>query len=72
MPGGAWISPNVYSGALYRTRGSAWAGRSYDPARLAVERAGTMTIAFDNANSAYVTYVLDGVEQTRSITRQPF
>jgi hypothetical protein len=72
MPGGSWIAPRVYSGPLYRTRGSPWAGRAYDPARLTVEPAGTMTIAFDNDSTAYVTYVLDGINATRSITRQPF
>lgn len=72
MPGGSWVLPRVYSGPLYRTRGSPWAGRVYDPARLTVERTGTMTIAFDSESNAYLTYVLDGVEATRSITRQPF
>jgi hypothetical protein len=72
MPGGSWITPRTYSGPLYRTRGSRWADRTYDPSQLVVERVGTMTIAFDNQNDAYLTYVIDGVEQTRSITRQPF
>jgi hypothetical protein len=31
-----------------------------------------MTIAFDNDSTAYVTYALDGINATRSITRQPF
>jgi len=72
MPGGSWITPRVYSGPLYRTRGSPWAGRPYDPARLTVERAGTMTLALDSEIGGYLTYVIDGVEQTRAITRQPF
>lgn len=72
MPGGSWIRPRLYSGPIYRTRGSPWAGRAYDPSRLVVEPAGTMTIAFDNESNAYMTYVIDGVEQTRSITRQRF
>jgi hypothetical protein len=72
MSGGTWIRPRVYSGPLYRTRGSPWAGRVYDPSRLVVEQAGTLTIAFDSESDAYMTYMLDGVEQTRSITRQPF
>jgi hypothetical protein len=44
----------------------------YDPARLVVEPAGTLTIAFDSDSHGYMTYVLDGVDQTRAITRQPF
>jgi hypothetical protein len=72
MPGGSWIAPRVYSGPLYRTRGSPWAGRVYDPARYTVELAGTMTLALDNESNGYLTYVIDGVDQTRSITRQPF
>ena len=72
MPGGTWIRPRVYSGPLYRTRGSPWAGHPYDPSRLVVEPAGTMTLAFDHESDGYMTYVLDGVDQTRAITRQPF
>lgn len=72
MPGGSWIRPRVYSGPLYRTRGSPWAGRVYDPTRLVAEAAGTMTLIFDSESNGYMTYVLDGVDQTRAITRQPF
>ena len=72
MPGGSWILPRVYSGPIYRTRGSPWAGRTYDPSRLVIVPAGTMTLAFDNESNGYMTYVVDGVEQTRAITRQPF
>jgi hypothetical protein len=37
-----------------------------------IEPAGTMTLAFDNESNGYMTYVVDGVEQTRAVTRQPF
>jgi hypothetical protein len=72
MSGGSWITPRVYSGPLYRTRGSPWAGRVYDPTRFTVEVAGRMTLALDSEIGGYLTYVIDGVEQTRAITRQPF
>lgn len=72
MPGGRFIQPRVYSGPIYRTRGSPWAGRVYDPSRLVLELAGTLTLAFDNESNGYMTYTVDGVEQTRAITRQPF
>jgi hypothetical protein len=62
----------VYAGPIYRTRGSPWAGRVYDPSRLVLELAGTVTLAFDSESNGYMTYTVDGVEQTRAITRQPF
>ena len=72
MPGGRFVQPRVYAGPIYRTRGSPWAGRVYDPSRLVLELAGTMTLAFDSESNGYMTYTVDGVEQTRAITRQPF
>lgn len=72
MPGGAWISPRVYSGPLYRTRSSPWIGRTYDPRALSVTAVGSMSLAFDSDQNATLTYTVNGITQSRSIARQPF
>lgn len=72
MPNGTWTSSNVYSGALYRTRGAAVIGAVYDPNALVVTQAGTLTLTFSGAGSATMSYTVDGVTQAKSITRLPF
>ncbi len=72
MPGGNW-SGNVYSGALYTTTGSAWLGTNYNKNLLRVFQVGSMTIGFDGAaNTATMTYNVNGTVQSKTIVRQPF
>jgi chitinase len=71
MPDGAW-SGNTYSGALYRTQGTPVIGAAYNPAALVVTQAGTLSLTFSDANTATMTYTVDGLTQTKSITRLPF
>lgn len=71
MTDGAW-SGNTYSGALYSTHGSAVINASYDPSKLTIQEVGTLTLTFTDANTATMTYTVDGVTQTKAITRLPF
>ena len=71
MPDGAW-SANTYSGALYRTTGTPVIGATYNPASLVVTQAGTLSLTFTDANTATMTYTVDGLTQTKAITRLPF
>ncbi|HYC35806.1 MAG TPA: hypothetical protein VEC19_05250 [Usitatibacter sp.] len=72
LPAGTWnASGTTYSGALYAPTGS-WFG-SYDVSRLSVGASvGTASLAFNGANSATLTYTINGVSGTKSITRQGF
>ena len=72
MSGGTWTSADTYSGALYRTRGSAWIGVEYDKSRLEVTRVGTMTLRFSGSDAADLSYSVDGVSGSASIVRQQF
>jgi len=72
MPNGSWTSANTYGGALYRTTGSQVIGGIYDPDKLAVTQAGTLTLTFTGTGAATMTYTVDGVTQTRSLTRLAF
>jgi hypothetical protein len=71
MPDGAW-SGNTYSGALYRTRGKPVIGAAYDASALVVIPAGMLTLTFTDTTTATMTYTVDGLTQTKAITRLPF
>ena len=71
MPGGNWVG-DTYSGGLFTTTGSPWLGAVYDPTRLRVTRAGTLSLKFTDQDSATMTYTVNGVTQSKTITRQPF
>ena len=72
VPGGTWTVLNTYTGTVYRTSGSPWVGNAYDPAMLSATPAGTVSLRFDDANSATLGYSVDGVTGSRPIFRQPF
>jgi chitinase len=71
MPDGTW-SGNTYSGALYRTRGTQVIGAAYNSSALVATPAGTLTLTFTDAATASMTYTVDGLTQTKAITRLPF
>ncbi len=71
MPDGQWTG-NTYSGALYGTHGSPVIGAAYNPAALVVGQVGTLSISFTDPNNASMTYTVNGVTQTKSISRLPF
>jgi len=71
MPGGAW-SGTTFSGVLFRTIAPAWLGTTFNGALTQGISVGSMTFNFSNANNATMTYNVDGVIQTKTITRQEF
>lgn len=62
----------VYKGTLVRTTGPPFASSPFDPAKVVVTDAGTATLTFTNGNAGTFAYTLDGVTQTKAITRQVF
>ncbi|HUP96996.1 MAG TPA: hypothetical protein VM073_03600 [Usitatibacter sp.] len=72
VPSGAWTSANVYSGTAYRTTGAPWIGSTYNPAALVPQAVGTVTLTFQDANHATMSYTVEGVTQSKAIVRQPF
>ena len=48
------------------------ASSPFDPAKVVVTDAGTATLTFTNGNAGTFGYTLDGVTQTKAITRQVF
>jgi chitinase len=71
MPGGTWAG-NTYNGELYTAQSSPWVGVTYNTAQYAATRVGTISLAFTDANNANMSYTINGVTQTKPITRLPF
>lgn len=72
MSDGRRTAPNTYTGALYRTTGPAFNAVPWDPSQVAVTQVGTGTFTFSDANSGMFAYTVDGVSQSKPITRQVF
>ena len=65
----AW---NVYTGTLFETRGPSFDAVLFDPALVTRNAVGTGTLTFVDADNASFSYTVNGVSQTKAITRQVF
>lgn len=70
--GGTWSSSNVFTAPLTRATGSPLVGATYNPAQLNASTAGTVTFTFTDSANASMTYTVDGVTQTKAISRLAF
>ena len=66
------VASGVYSGDLIRTRGPAFNAMPFDPGRVTRTVVGTGTFAFTTGNAAGFAYTVNGVSQTKTLTRQLF
>jgi Subtilase family len=62
----------TYSGTLYQTSGPAFDALPFDPAAVHSTTVGSATLTFSDVNNATFAYEVNGVAQTKSITRQVF
>ena len=65
-------APNVYTGTLFRTTGPAFNAVPFNPAQVIATAVGTATLTFANGNAGSFAYTVNGVAQTKAITRQVF
>ena len=72
MPDGTKTGANAYSGALYRTTGPAFDSPQFDPSKVASTQVGSASFSFGDANDGTFTYTVNGITQSKSITRQIF
>ena len=72
MSEGRAIGPGTYSGTLYRTAGPAFSANPWDPAQVTRTPVGTATFAFTDANTGTFSYVVNGVAQSKPVTRLVF
>ena len=71
IPGGTWISDNVFRGDVYITSGPA-ANGAFDTTRVTVSPVGSAVITFTTPTSGTFAYTISGISGSKSITRQPF
>jgi hypothetical protein len=65
------LAGNACTGAAYRTTGPPF-GPTFDPTRVASFAVGSVTLGFTDANNATLSYTVNGVSATKSITRNAF
>ncbi|HUI99762.1 MAG TPA: hypothetical protein VLY46_05970 [Usitatibacter sp.] len=70
MPRGEKTAEATYSGPLYRTAGPSFDAVPWDPAGVAAMQVGSATFSFTDANDATFSYTVDGVSQSKPITRE--
>jgi predicted extracellular nuclease len=71
MSGGTWTG-TTYSGTLYTTTSSPWLGVPYDATQFRTQSVGTVSFDFRDQDNAKMTYTVNGVTQTKSISRFAF
>jgi len=76
---GLWIvmtagktAPNTYGGKLYRTNGPAFNSVPFNPASIVASEVGSATLTFSDASNGVFAYTLNGVTQSKPITREIF
>lgn len=62
----------TYSGTLYRTTGPAFNTVPFLPANVTATAVGSATFTFTDGNTGTFDYTVNGVTQTKAITRQVF
>ena len=66
------VGPAVYSGTLYRSSGPPFNAMPFDPNAVKRTSVGAATLSFSDGNTGLFEYVVDGIHQTKPITRQVF
>ncbi|MBX3714730.1 MAG: hypothetical protein KF738_01900 [Burkholderiales bacterium] len=72
MPAGAKGAGNSWSGTLYRTTGPAFNAVPFNPAQVVATEVGTATFTFTDGDNGTFAWVVNGVSQSKPITRQVF
>jgi hypothetical protein len=62
----------TFAGVLYRTSGPAFSAAPFDPRQVRSTAVGSATLRFPDENNGTFEYSVDGVAQTKNITRQVF
>jgi hypothetical protein len=72
MSSGTRAGPGTYAGAVYRTTGPAFSATPWNPTQVAYTQVGSATFAFADANNGTFSYTVNGISQSKSITRYVF
>lgn len=68
----AKTAPRTYAGELIRTSGPAFNATPFSPAAVTRTVVGKATFDFANGNAATFSYIVNGITQSRTITRELF
>jgi hypothetical protein len=68
---GAWTSPTVYAGPVYRTAGPYFGG-PFDPSQVVASLVGSATLSFTDSNTGIFSYTVEGISGSKPIARLPF
>src|SRR5712692_3920772 len=63
---------NAYSGTLFQATGPAFDAVPFDPMQVRGTTVGSGTLTFSDANNGTFTYIVNGISQTKNITREVF
>jgi hypothetical protein len=66
------VGSNTFAGTLYQTTGAAFDSASFDPSQVFSTAVGTATLSFTDANTGTFAYTIQGVSETKPITREAF
>jgi hypothetical protein len=66
------ITGNTYHGNLYRTTGPAFSANPWSPSGVVAIPVGNASFNFTSATTATFNYTVNGINQTKNITRQSF
>ncbi len=65
-------SGSTYSGTLFRTTGPAFNATPWNPSAVTVTPVGTASFTFSDTNNGTFAYTVDGISQSKAITRQVY
>jgi hypothetical protein len=66
------VAGSTYSGAFYQANGPAFSAVPYDSSTVTLTAVGTGTLTFSDADSGTFAYTVNGVTQTKIVTRGAF
>jgi hypothetical protein len=66
---GDWISANAFRGRAYRSTSAPWLTGNYDPSAFVPHEVGEVTLTFSDPSNAVMSYTIDGVTQSKPISR---
>jgi hypothetical protein len=72
MSNGEKTGPGIYSGSLFRTTGPAFSAMPWTSSQVALTPVGTGTFTFSDASNGTFAYTVNGISQTKPITRQVY
>jgi len=72
LPEGNTGTSGTCTGTLYQVSGPTFFGAQFNPALRQVSTVGTLSIAFQDANTAMMTWVVNGQSRTVPIVREAF